>query len=56
MATIAYWVKKGVWETINALLVEQVRTQVGRAEQPSLGMIDSLLHDAGSKRGGREGL
>ena len=35
------WVKKGVWESINALLVEQVRTQAGRAEQPSLGMIDS---------------
>ena len=35
------WVKKGLWENINALLVEQVRTQTGRAEQPSLGMIDS---------------
>lgn len=35
------WVKKGLWESINALLVEQVRTRAGRAEQPSLGMIDS---------------
>ena len=35
------WVKRGLWESINALLVEQVRTQARRAEQPSLGMIDS---------------
>lgn len=35
------WVKKGVGETINAVLVEQVHTQAGRAAQPSLGMIDS---------------
>jgi len=41
MGTIAHWVKKGLWESINALLVEQVRTCLGRAEQPSLGMIDS---------------
>lgn len=41
IATIAHWVKKGQWERINALLVEQVRTQSGRTEQPSLGMIDA---------------
>ena len=41
ISTIAPWVKKGLWESINALLVEQVRTQSGRNEQPSLGMIDS---------------
>ena len=35
------WVKKGLWESINALLVEQVRSQSGRAEQPSLGIIDA---------------
>ena len=35
------WVKKGLWESINASLVEQVRSQLGRKEQPSLGMIDS---------------
>lgn len=35
------WVKKGLWESINAVLVEQVRSQSGRAQQPSLGMIDS---------------
>lgn len=38
---IAHWVKKGLWESINELLVEQVRTQSGREKQPSLGMIDS---------------
>ncbi|MBV9389056.1 MAG: IS5 family transposase [Chroococcidiopsidaceae cyanobacterium CP_BM_ER_R8_30] len=35
------WVKQGLWERINALLVEQVRSQSGRDEQPSLGMIDA---------------
>ena len=29
------WVKSGLWESINALLVEQVRTESGRAAQPS---------------------
>ncbi len=29
------WVKRGLWERINALLVEQVRSQSGRDEQPS---------------------
>lgn len=35
------WVRKGVWETINALLLERVRTEAGREAQPSLAMIDS---------------
>ncbi|MBV8884048.1 MAG: IS5 family transposase [Chroococcidiopsidaceae cyanobacterium CP_BM_RX_35] len=35
------WVKRGLWESIYALLVEQVRNREGRDEQPSLGMIDS---------------
>jgi len=35
------WVENGLWESINALLVEQVQTQAGRTEQSSLGMIDS---------------
>ena len=49
------WVKQGLWESINALLVEQVRTQSGRNEQPSLGMIDSSSCQAGSKRAVRAG-
>ena len=35
------WVHKGLWERINALLVEQVRSQSRRDEPPSLGMINS---------------
>lgn len=35
------WVKKGIWEQINHVLLRQVRTSVGREEQPSLAMIDS---------------
>lgn len=35
------WVRKGVWESINLLLIERVRTQAGRDAQPSLAMIDS---------------
>lgn len=45
-----HWVRKGLWESLNALLVEQVRTGSGRAEQPSLGIIDASLCQAGSKR------
>ena len=35
------WVRTGVWEKINARLVEQVRLSQGRQAEPSLGMIDS---------------
>jgi len=35
------WVRRGLWESINVLLVEPVRTGAGRAEPPSLGMVDS---------------
>ncbi len=31
----------GVWEKINAILVEKVRLSQGRQAEPSLGMIDS---------------
>lgn len=34
------WVKTGVWEKINAHLVEKVRLSQGRQAEPSLGMID----------------
>ena len=33
------WVKSGLWEGINALLVEQVRSQSGRDKQPSLALL-----------------
>ena len=43
------WVKLGVWEQINAELVRQVRTHAGRAEQPSLVIIDSQSVRLGQK-------
>ncbi len=35
------WTRQGLWERINAALVEQVRTQAGRQPQPSAAVIDS---------------
>ena len=35
------WVKQGIWEAINGALLQAVRQQAGRNEQPSLGLIDS---------------
>ncbi len=35
------WVKLGVWENINAALVERVRMDAGRRPHPSLGIIGS---------------
>lgn len=49
----AAWVKLGVLEEINAVLVSQVRVQEGREEQPSLGIIDSQSVRLGEK-GGRK--
>lgn len=43
------WVRLGVWEGINQALVGQVRHSVGRAEQPSLGIIDSQSVRVGEK-------
>lgn len=50
------WVRKGVWETINALLVERVRTEAGREAQPSLAMIDSQSVKQAQKGGKNKGL
>lgn len=47
------WVRLGVWESINQALVKQVRRSVGRAEEPSLGIIDSQSVRLGEK-GGRK--
>jgi transposase len=47
------WVRLGLWESINAALVRQVRRSVGRAETPSLGIIDSQSVRLGEK-GGRQ--
>jgi transposase len=35
------WVRLGVWEQMNATLVEQVRLQEGRQAHPSLAITDS---------------
>ena len=35
------WRQAGLWETLNAALVQQVRTQVGREAEPSAGVMDS---------------
>jgi transposase len=47
----ATWIKLGVLEEINAVLVAQVRVQEGREEQPSLGIIDSQSVRLGEKGG-----
>lgn len=48
------WAREGTWETIQAALVQQVRTQAGRAAQPSGFAIDSQrtkTTEAGGPRG-----
>ncbi len=52
----AAWVKLGVLEEINVLLVSQVRVQAGREAHPSLGMIDSQSVRLGEKGGRKLGL
>ncbi len=45
------WVRLGVWEQINDALVRQVRQSEGRAEEPSLAIIDSQSVKLGQKGG-----
>jgi transposase len=45
------WVKLGVWEQMNAVLVQQVRVREGREPQPSLTIIDSQSVKLGQKGG-----
>lgn len=47
------WVRLGVWESVNQALVRQVRRAAGRAEEPSLGIIDSQSVRLGEKGGRR---
>ena len=35
------WVRLGVWQRLNKVLVRRVRESVGREAEPSLGIIDS---------------
>lgn len=50
------WVRLGVWESINAALVKEVRRSVGREALPSLGIIDSQSVKLGEKGGSPSGL
>ncbi|HEY9663145.1 MAG TPA: IS5 family transposase [Allocoleopsis sp.] len=50
------WVRLGVWESINAALVKEVRQSVGRDASPSLGILDSQSVKLGEKGGRKLGL
>lgn len=45
------WVRLGIWEQINEVLVRAVRTDEGREAEPSLAMIDSQSVKLGQKGG-----
>jgi transposase len=45
------WVRLGLWEQINQVLVQQVRVYEGRDAQPSLAIIDSQSVKLGQKGG-----
>ena len=45
------WVRLGIWEHINAVLVRAVRLVEGRDEEPSLAIIDSQSVKLGQKGG-----
>jgi transposase len=51
MASIALWVRLGLWEQMNTVLVQQVRVSEGRQAQPSLAIIDSQSVKLGQKGG-----
>lgn len=50
------WVRLGVWQRINAVLLRDVRRSVGRQAEPSLGIIDSQSVRLGEKGGSKSGL
>ena len=50
------WVRLGIWEQINSVLVPQVRVKEGREAQPSLAIIDSKSVKLGQKGGRNTGL
>jgi transposase len=50
------WVRLGIWEQINAVLVRRVRTAEGRDTDPSLAIIDSQSVKLGQKGGRNKAL
>lgn len=50
------WVKLGVWEQVNAVLVQAVRQSEGRQDEPSLVIIDSQSVKLGQKGGRNKAL
>ncbi|MGI0486586.1 IS5 family transposase [Pantanalinema rosaneae CENA516] len=50
------WVRLGIWEQINTVLVQKVRVSEGREAQPSLAIIDSQSVKLGQKGGRSKGL
>lgn len=45
------WVRLGIWEQINTVLVREVRLAAGREAEPSLAIIDSQSVRLGQKGG-----
>jgi len=45
------WSESGVWEQIHQALTRQVRLDAGRAENPSLGLMDSQSVEMAQKGG-----
>lgn len=50
------WVRLGIWEQINGVLVRRVRTAEGRDAEPSLAIIDSQSVKLGQKGGRNKAL
>lgn len=50
------WVRLGIWEQINTVLVRQVRLEAGRDAEPSLAIIDSQSVKLGQKGAKNTGL
>jgi transposase len=49
------WVRLGIWEQINTILVREVRLAAGREAEPTLAIIDSQSVKLGQKGGRNTG-
>jgi transposase len=50
------WIRIGIWEQINSVLVQQVRVSEGREKEPSLTIIDSQSVKLGQRGGEEQGV